>query len=58
MAGKKTSAKTIYIFVVSSILLILGVAYLFMPPPRGGCDERLRMLVGVNVLVGTTRWIR
>jgi hypothetical protein len=34
MAGKKTSAKTIYIFVVSSIVLILGVAYLFRPPPR------------------------
>lgn len=34
MAGKKTSAKTIYIFVLSSIVLILGVAYLFMPPPR------------------------
>jgi hypothetical protein len=34
MAGKKTSAKTIYVFVLASIALILGVAYLFMPPPR------------------------
>ena len=31
---KKTTAKTVYLFVLASILVILGLAYLFKPPPR------------------------
>lgn len=34
MARRKTSSTTIFTFVIASIALILGLAYLFMPPPR------------------------
>lgn len=32
MSTSKTTSKTIYIFVVASILAILALAYLFRPP--------------------------
>jgi hypothetical protein len=34
MARSKTSAKAIYTFIVASIVVILGLAYVFRPPPR------------------------
>jgi hypothetical protein len=32
MSTRRTTSKTIYIFVTASILAILALAYLFMPP--------------------------